>query len=356
MKAQAARFSLLVVLLSLALGVGATSPAPDDFSCADVTEIPQVECEALVELYTSTDGANWADNTGWLDTNTPCSWYGVGCSLGHVDAISLGYNQLSGSVPPELGNLANLGFLLLGDNQLSGNIPPELGDLANLQHLDLGYNQLSGSITPALGNLTNLSFLSLSTNQLSESIPPELGNLANLYYLDLYYSQLSGSIPPELGNLANLGFLLLGDNQLSGALPHSLMNLSQLYSFWFDMTDLCEPPDADFQDWLASIPDLRSTGVICDVMADFSGAPTSGLAPLTVAFTNTSTGDYDTSLWLFGDGSTSTLPNPVHIYPASGTYSVALTVSGAGGNNTEVRAGYITVHYGVYLPVLLRGS
>jgi hypothetical protein len=68
----------------------------------------------------------------------------------------------------------------------------------------LSYNQLSGSIPPELGNLANLTELGLSSNQLSGSIPTELGNLANLYYLYLSSNQLSGSIPASLSNLINL--------------------------------------------------------------------------------------------------------------------------------------------------------
>ena len=40
------------------------------FACNQVTEIPQLECEALVELYDSTNGTSWTNNTNWLITNT----------------------------------------------------------------------------------------------------------------------------------------------------------------------------------------------------------------------------------------------------------------------------------------------
>ena len=201
---------------------------PDSFSCDDVTEIPQAECEALVALYNSTDGANWSNNSGWMETTTPCNWYGVTCSAGHVTGLYLYNNQLSGSIPPELGNLTNLQDLWLQTNQLSGSIPPELGNLTNLRHLYLYDNQLSGNIPPELGNLTNLRCLSLWTNQLSGSIPPELGNLTNLTHLLLYDNQLSGSIPPELGNLTNLQQLSLALNQLSDSIPPELGNLTNL--------------------------------------------------------------------------------------------------------------------------------
>ncbi|WP_420448358.1 leucine-rich repeat domain-containing protein [Candidatus Palauibacter sp.] len=57
---------------------------------------------------------------------------------------------LSGPIPPELGDLANLRELHLWINQLSGPIPPELGNLANLRSLNLGINRLSGPIPPEM--------------------------------------------------------------------------------------------------------------------------------------------------------------------------------------------------------------
>ncbi len=73
------------------------------------------------------------------------------------------------------------------------------------------------------------------------------------------------------------------------------------------------------------------------VVADFSASPTSGVAPLTVDFTNLSAGDYDTCSWDFGDGVTSTLESPTHVYAAVGAYTVTLSVDGPGGSDTEVK-------------------
>ncbi len=78
-------------------------------------------------------------------------------------------------------------------------------------------------------------------------------------------------------------------------------------------------------------------------VADFSGTPTSGNMPLTVDFTDASTGAITSRLWEFGDGATSTLRDPSHEYTAAGTYTVNLTVTGPGGDNMLSRSGYITV-------------
>ena len=165
-------------------------------------QIPTVEREALIALYNSTDGANWSNNSNWLGAvGTECTWRGVSCSGGYVETLTLSSNQLSGSIPAELGNLSSLTYLSMSSNKLSGSIPPELGNLSSLTLLHLGYNQLSGSIPPELGNMSSLGVLWLYQNRLSGSIPPELENMSSLGNLNLRKNQLSGSIPPVLGNL-----------------------------------------------------------------------------------------------------------------------------------------------------------
>jgi len=78
-------------------------------------------------------------------------------------------------------------------------------------------------------------------------------------------------------------------------------------------------------------------------VANFIGTPASGTAPLTVQFTDTSTGDPTTWSWSFGDGATSTERHPIHTYTAPGTYTVSLTVTSAGGSNTMTKMRHVTV-------------
>ena len=78
-------------------------------------------------------------------------------------------------------------------------------------------------------------------------------------------------------------------------------------------------------------------------VADFSASPVSGEAPLSVAFTDASTGQPTSWSWDFGDGATSLMQNPTHQYAAPGAYTVSLTVANAGGQDTQTKADYITV-------------
>ena len=78
-------------------------------------------------------------------------------------------------------------------------------------------------------------------------------------------------------------------------------------------------------------------------VADFSATPTSGLAPLTVDFSDLSLGEVTSISWSFGDGGSSTLSQPAHTYTQAGSYTVSLTAVGAGGSDTETKTALITV-------------
>jgi PKD repeat protein len=88
--------------------------------------------------------------------------------------------------------------------------------------------------------------------------------------------------------------------------------------------------------------DARANVLVAPVAA-FSGTPTTGPAPLTVQFTDESTGSPTAWDWDFGDTNTSTQQHPEHEYDDPGSYDVELEVTNAGGSDDEVKAGYITV-------------
>ncbi|HWQ47636.1 MAG TPA: PKD domain-containing protein [Methanosarcina sp.] len=78
-------------------------------------------------------------------------------------------------------------------------------------------------------------------------------------------------------------------------------------------------------------------------VANFEGSPVSGKAPLNVKFTDKSTGIPTKWKWSFGDGTSSTLQNPIHKYSNVGNYTVTLTVTNAVGSSTKTISNYIKV-------------
>jgi hypothetical protein len=157
-----------------------------------------------------------------------------------------------------LCGLSNLGVLDLSQNQLSGPILScGQGELSNLWGLVLWGNQLSGRIPPELGNLTELISLSLGVNPLIGDIPQELCQLSELEDLCVNHSSLSGPLPRCLMDLS----LTCRPGECEGDW------LENGGRFWYVHTGLCESSDDGFQDWLQAIPDRQGTGVLCPLFS-----------------------------------------------------------------------------------------
>ena len=93
-----------------------------------------------------------------------------------------------------------------------------------------------------------------------------------------------------------------------------------------------------------------------EATAAMSVDPESGYPPLVVNFTNMSTGNYNTVLWDFADGDTSTEENPQHIYTKPGEYVVELTVGGGIGGTDSVTKKIVVKDYATFLPAVMRKS
>ena len=98
---------------------------------------------------------------------------------------------------------------------------------------------------------------------------------------------------------------------------------------------------------------LVKSAVSAEMTAGFTANPTSGMRPLTVAFSDASSGEVTGWSWNFGDGTTSTEQNPSHIYSRPGAYTVTLSVAGPGGDDTATRTDYIKVKGGLLSSLLL---
>lgn len=79
------------------------------------------------------------------------------------------------------------------------------------------------------------------------------------------------------------------------------------------------------------------------LIADFTADPIEGTAPLTVHFSNKSTGAITHWQWDFGDGESSEAQHPIHQYENAGRYTVSLTVMGEASSTTKVIENYILV-------------
>ena len=125
----------------------------------------------------------------------------------------------------EYYSIVNTIELNLLENELTGNIPPEIGNLTSLIFLSISENKINGQIPLELGNLIHLNSLGLFNNELTGSIPSEIGNLTDLTYLGLFNNELTGGIPSGIWELKNIEFFRLENNQLINDLPESMCEL-----------------------------------------------------------------------------------------------------------------------------------
>ena len=251
-----------ILLLNLPLCRGGALPG-------DITS------RVLIALFNATGGYNWHDNTNWGSSRQTSSWYGVSNKASrnprHVTMLQLPQNNLTGEIPPELGNLGSLTVVDLRGNNLTGEIPAELGKL-HLPILLLSGNKFTGCIPPVLASVSNNDLPALDlpfcdeVNLSPREINPALLALYNstngdnwrnktgwltndpirkwfglisgpsedsdgtylVSVIRLYSNNLTGEIPTELGNLEALRALNLSRNNLTGEIPSELGSIREL--------------------------------------------------------------------------------------------------------------------------------
>ncbi len=183
---------------------------------------------SLVKLYNETNGNSWTNKSNWL-TGRLNTWYGVTMGVNNrVSKVILNNNNLSDTLPVEIGGLTYMRELNLQSNNLSGNIPKEIGEMDSLQVLMLNSNQFSGVIPTGIDSLVKLNTLYLDNNLLTGTIPSSLGKLVNLTRLTLHSNNLEGAIPGDLGKCTKLTTLNLGKNNFTGSIPELFGNLKSL--------------------------------------------------------------------------------------------------------------------------------
>ena len=144
------------------------------------------------------------------------------------------YVKLSGPIPTEIGNYILMYHeLAVANNQLSSTIPTELGRLREMRSNLEWHNNALTSIPSELGQLENMAYgpPGLFTNPLASTIPTEMGQVNKIASFALSEASLTSTIPSELGQLSHLVHNLdLSGNALSGPIPTELGRLDKIHS------------------------------------------------------------------------------------------------------------------------------
>jgi hypothetical protein len=215
---------------------------------------------ALMALYEATGGDGWKNNSGWGSGDPSDAWHGIETDAnGRVVRVDLFKNNLKGHLPASIGHLDKVTYLNVKNNYLTGEIPPDIGEMASLEWLILAgrtyeiggtlkeppqnlyyayhqgkrysnTNNFDGVIPSTVGKLSELLFLEIANQpNIVGPIPSEIGNLTQLKGLYLSFNDFSGTtLPSSMGELTNLKHLYIASAQLEGEIPASWRNLTKL--------------------------------------------------------------------------------------------------------------------------------
>ncbi|MDD2345818.1 MAG: hypothetical protein PHY85_06710, partial [Bacteroidales bacterium] len=151
----------------------------------------------MVDLYWSTNGPSWNNNTNWL-TGPVSSWYGI-----YID----------------------------------------VNDFDQVARINLSNNNLSGSLTSSIGSLTRLNSLELYNNKISGSLPYTIGRMQRLVYMHIYNNQFTGNIPDSICQLNNLAAFEIHNNNFTGKIPECLVQKPLLHDLWIYNNEFDDLPD-----------------------------------------------------------------------------------------------------------------
>jgi len=154
----------------------------------------------------------------------------------HSNAVLAAMNQLThlemeacfltGSMPHHIGHMSNLVYLYMRRNAMTFNLDfMKSGEMTDLFALWVDANEITGTIPSEIGLLESMASLSMTNATLTGTIPTQLGNMSSLRRIWLFNNQLTGSVPIELKKLSDLEILQVHHNSLKGDMPDGVCDV-----------------------------------------------------------------------------------------------------------------------------------
>lgn len=238
----------------------------------------------------------------------------------------------------DVGNNGTLGYLLSASTTNTAswftlNIPDRNhnSDLDECESLaDCNSNGLGDQFEINMGTALDLDL---------DTVPDECQHTLSADFVAYNlsgYPPLTVDFSDRSAGLATTWSWSFGDGQSSALRhPQHIYETAGVYTVSLTVTDGQSATDTKVRN------DYISVTAIPPLTADFVADTTTGMAPLTVQFTDQSTGAPLSWEWSFGDGNISTEQNPEHVYQQSGIFTVVLQVSDGLITRYKVRQGYI---------------
>ncbi|MGA9188117.1 MAG: PKD domain-containing protein, partial [Methanosarcina sp.] len=244
-------------------------------------------------------------------------------------------------------------------NKITATVP--VGDYP----LGIAINLAGTKVYVANEESSTVSVIDTATNKVAATVPVGKDPVA--------FGQFIGSIPVKAPILPVANF---GGSPVSGKVPLNVIftdtstgsptawkwnfgdgttstakNPTHTYSAVGNYTVKLTATNAAGSNTVTESNYIKVASTLQTPVASFTSNVTSGNVPLSVAFTDKSTGSPTSWKWSFGDGKTSTQQSPTHTYSAAGNYNVKLTATNAAGSNTVTESNYIKVASTLQTPV-----
>ena len=228
------------------------------------------ERDALIAFYNLMNGPNWSRSDNWCTDKPLDQWYGIHSSSewsgypgdGHVREVFLAGVGVSGDLTKAVDILMDLPYLEeigLQGNPLRQPIPASIQQLKTLRKISMWECQLTGTIPPELGNLEKLEYLEICENpELTGPIPASLGNLSEAKWINVSDCDLTGNIPVEITKLNKLEFPFdcWGNHRMSGVVPAEFTQ----WKYWNDWWGhIVEDTNLSLEKATPHIPDFSVT-------------------------------------------------------------------------------------------------
>eukprot|EP00253_Pinus_taeda_P014838 PITA_14838 len=229
--------------------------------CSCLSEEGQILLQLKESWNTTGELSDWRSDSV---NDDHCNWTGIICDINKsVVSLDLENLNITGTIPPSIGQLSNLRDLNLYLNYFGGDFPSALLNCTRLRSLNLSQNVFSGLLPNEIYKLEELVKLDLSSNDFSGDIPAGFGRLPKLEVLFLHYNQLNGTVPFFLGNLSSLKYLTLANNPLAqGVIPNELGKLTRLQQLWMRSCNLVgEIPES-----LGNMADMVQLDLSCNLL------------------------------------------------------------------------------------------
>jgi len=163
-------------------------------------------------------------------------------SMNQLTHLEMEACYLTGSMPHHIGRMSNLEYLYMRRNAMKFDLEfLKTGEMTDLFALWIDANEITGTIPTEVGLLKSMASFSMTNATLTGTIPTEIGNMSGLRRLWLFNNQLSGSVPVELKKLTDLEILEVHHNKLKGEMPNGVCkNIQNSGSDVKSLTSDCE--------------------------------------------------------------------------------------------------------------------